>query len=116
MKKFSIITLLGLMIVVTGCSDRKNLSPLPTISEEAKADLKRPVDCHHAKRDLKVLEEEKASIAKQVLSGVRSLMPIAVVAGILMGDYGDRVEVATGQYNSDIEAKINQIKTACNLQ
>ncbi|WKZ57357.1 MAG: hypothetical protein QY326_01445 [Bdellovibrionota bacterium] len=33
-------------------------------------------------------------------------MPISAVAGILMGDYRDRVQVATGQYNNDIEARL----------
>ena len=41
--------------------------------------------------------------------------PIAAVAGILMGDYSDRVSVAVGTYNSDIEAKIAQIKRACRM-
>ena len=114
--KVSIIVLLGLMIVGTGCAERKNHSPLPTVSEEAKAELEKAVNCHTAESDLRVLEEEKASVGKQILSGVRSLMPVAVVAGVLMGDYRDRVMVATGQYNSDIEDKITQIKTVCRIK
>lgn len=105
-----------LLVAVVGCADRKNLAPLPSISEEAKADLNAPVNCHTAPADIKVLEEEKASVGKQILSGVRSIMPIAAVAGILMGDYRDRVQVATGTYNSHIEAKINQIKTVCGIK
>ena len=116
MKKASIILLSLGLILSTSCSDRKNLSPLPAISEEAKADLKRPADCVTAKQDIRVLEEEKASVGKQVLAGVRSIMPIAAVAGNLMGEYKDRFEVTTGQYNRDIEAKIEQIKKACDLK
>lgn len=96
------------------CSNRENLSPLPSIDPKVKANLAAPVDCRYAKRDIALLEEEKASVAKQLLSGVRSVMPIAAVAGILMGDYRDRAEVATGQYNADIEAKIEHIKRTCN--
>lgn len=112
----SLILPVCLLVSVTACSDRKNLSPFPTISKEAKADLNAPVNCETAPADIKVLEEEKASVGKQILSGVRSVMPIAAVAGILMGDYRDRVQVATGTYNSHIEAKINQIKTVCGLK
>jgi hypothetical protein len=70
--KFNIIVLLSLIIIGSGCTDRKNLSPLLSVSEEAKADFQRPVNCDTARSDLRVLEEEKASVAKQVLSGVRS--------------------------------------------
>ncbi len=97
------------------CSGYSNKSPFPTISEKARIDLDRPVDCNTANQNIKTLEEERASVAKQILSGVRSLMPIAAVAGILMGDYTDRVHVATGIYNADIEAKVKQIKSTCGI-
>ena len=32
-----------------------------------------------------------------------------------MGDYRDRVKVATGTYNDDLEAKIQQIKATCGV-
>jgi hypothetical protein len=111
MKKVLLISLVLLSCVA--CSGRKNLSPMPSISDEERKALATPVNCQTAQRDLAILEEEKASVGRQVLAGVRSLMPIAAVAGILMGDYGDRVEVATGQYNRDLEAKIQDIKMTC---
>jgi hypothetical protein len=118
MKKLSVssFVLAASMLVLSACSNRTNVSPFPTISSETKADLAAPVNCQTAHRDIKTLEDEKASVGKQILAGVRSIMPIAAVAGILMGDYRDRVQVATGQYDSDIEAKIKQIKTSCNIQ
>ena len=107
---------LALVVVIAlsiGCAERKNISPVPSIAEKAKRDLAKPVNCSTAKNDIKVLEDEKASVGKRMLSGVRSVMPIAAAAGILMGDYSDRVKVAVGTYNSDLEAKINQIKSTC---
>ena len=62
------------------------------------------------------MEDEEASVAKQILAGVRSVMPIAAAAGLLMGDYRDRASVATGQYNADLEAKQNQIKQQCGIK
>jgi hypothetical protein len=61
------------------------------------------------------VEEEKASVGRQALAGVRSLVPFSAAAGILMGDYQDRVKVATGTYNDDLEAKIQQIKATCGV-
>ncbi len=116
MNKLNIfVGVLLISLLASGCADRKNLSPFPTISDNAKADLSAPVDCQTAQKNISVLESEKASVGRQVLSGVRSIMPISAVAGILMGDYSDRVEVASGEYNNDIEAKIAIIKSSCGL-
>ncbi len=92
--------------VVAGCR---------TISDEAKADLAEPVDCETAAADIAELEGEKASTGKQVASGVRMILPVAAVAGILGGDYGNRASVASGKYNDDIDAKIAEIKQECGL-
>jgi hypothetical protein len=115
-KLLCLVTLVSLILMTTACSNRKNLSPLPTISDEAKSEMAAPVDCKTARGDIAVLEEERASVAKQILSGVRSLMPISAAAGILMGDYRDRASVATGKYNHDIELKIDQIKAKCGIR
>ena len=110
---YSIVPALTVLATLSGCADRANLSPRPTISEDAKESLAAPINCSTASRDIKVLEDEKASVGKQILSGVRAVVPFSAAAGILMGDYRDRAEVATGQYNADIEAKIAEIKRRC---
>jgi hypothetical protein len=111
-----VLTLICSLLAFTGCSkDRENLSPMPSINPEVKASLNAPINCINARHDIAVLEEERASVAKQVLSGVRSVFPIAAVAGLLLGDYSDRFEVATGQYNADIEAKIARIRSYCRI-
>ena len=104
------------LVFVSACAERKNLSPLPTISEKSKADINKPVDCRTARQDIKILEDEKASVGKQILSGVRSVAPIPAVIGILSGDYRDRVRVAVGTYNNDISDKIDEIKKRCALK
>ena len=104
---------LPLFLLSIGCADRTNYSPIPSISQDAKAGLDKPVNCKTAERDIEILENEKASVGKRMLSGVRSVFPFAAAAGILTGDYSDRVQVATGQYNDDLEAKISQIIKKC---
>jgi hypothetical protein len=95
-----------------GCS-RANHSPVPTIDPQVKQQLGAPINCATAKQDIATLEDEKASVAKQVLSGARSIIPFSAAAGIVMGDARDRVEVATGAYNDQIDAKIAQIRRKC---
>ena len=109
------VSFAAIIVVVSGCADRKNLSPVPSISDATKASISSPVRCETARQDIATLEEERASVGKQILSGVRSILPFAAVAGILMGDYSDRVEVASGQYNADIDAKILEIKATCGV-
>lgn len=109
------VGVLASCLMLSACADRKNVSPFPTISENAQTSLSAPVNCATAPQDIKTLEEERASVGKRILSGVRSILPIAAVAGILMGDYRDRVEVASGKYNDDINNKIAEIKSTCGI-
>ena len=108
---------LFLLVIGTcaACMHRTNHSPRPSISDEAKAHLNKPVNCATAKQDIADLEEDRASTAKQVISGVRSVVPFAAAAGAVMGDTEDRAKVATGEYNSDIDAKIDQIRMTCGI-
>jgi len=87
-----------------------------TISNEAKDDLAKPVNCATAQQDIAALEAEKASAAKQMASGVRSILPAAAVTGILSGDYKNRAKVASGSYNRDLDAKIAEIKQTCEIR
>ncbi len=118
MRKQTILALPILIaaIILSGCSDRKNISPVPSIKEEVKQEIKSPINCKTAKSDIRLLEKEEASVLKRMISGVRSVMPIAAAAGILTGDYSDRVKVATGKYNADLAAKIQEIKTTCGIE
>ena len=84
-------------------------------SDRVKAQLAKPVDCNTAQHDIKVLEEEKASLLKRTVSGARSVMPIGATISLLAGNYKDGVEVAVGDYNADIEARIQAIKQKCNI-
>jgi len=99
---------LGLLLTLAAA-----VSCARSIPEEAKESLAKPVDCETAEADVARLEAEKASVAKQVSSGIRSLVPAAAVVGILRGDAKDRASVATGVYNREIETKIDEIRQQC---
>lgn len=110
------IILIAVVLFASSCANRKNVSPVPSIKKETKQQIAKPVNCATAKRDLAILEKEKASVGKRLLSGVRSVIPISAAAGILMGDYSDRVKVAVGTYNADLEAKAAQIRRSCRIR
>jgi outer membrane murein-binding lipoprotein Lpp len=89
------------------------LAGCATISQKAKDDLAKPIDCSTAEEDIATLEGEKASVAKQANAGAGAVMPSSAVIGLLSGDYANRVRVASGQYNKDIDNKIAEIKATC---
>ena len=94
-------------LTIAGCSH---------ISGDAKAYLGKPVNCATAEQDIAILKEERASTGKQIASGVKSVVPVAAVGNLLMGQYNDGVKVATGRYNDDIDRKITQIKDTCGIR
>jgi hypothetical protein len=94
-------------IAVLGCG--------PTISQQAREDLARPVECTEAERDIARLDAEKASVGKRIAAGVRSVFPAAAVAGILRRDLRNRAAVAAGAYNGELEAKIGEIRQQCHI-
>lgn len=102
MKKYSAV-ILSLMFLV-GCA---------TISEQATYQLEKSVNCDTARSDIAILENEKASVGKKMVAGVRMIVPVSAVIGILRGDWINRKEVATGKYNQAIDDKIAEIKRRC---
>jgi len=111
----SAVILFSLTTLLSACVHRENLSPRPTITNDEKASLEKRVNCATAEQDIATLEEEKASVGRRALAGVRSVIPFSAAAGILMGDFTDRVEVATGAYNEALENKIREIQTVCGI-
>ena len=64
---------------------------------------------------MRMLESEKAHVGKEMLAGVSSFAPAGFVLGIATGTEGEKLEVAGGEYNKKIDAKIAEIKSTCGL-
>jgi hypothetical protein len=77
--------------------------------------LKQPINCDVAEGDIRVLESEKAHVARQVVAGVTSLVPAGIVLGLVTGTTGTKLRVATGEYNKRIDERIADIKFACGV-
>jgi hypothetical protein len=107
---------LGTLLLVGACAP---------VSQEAKDEMAKPIDCGSASQDIAALEGEKASVAKRVEMGARYVVPVAAVADILRSYnvegqtsdeyYADKESVVTGEYNEAIDRKIGHIKQACNV-
>jgi hypothetical protein len=66
------------------------------ISNQAKNDLAKPVNCNTAEGDIRVLNSEKAHAAEQLANGVTAVTPAGAALGIVTGTEGDKLTVATG--------------------
>jgi hypothetical protein len=95
-----------------------------TVSDDAKMQLSKDVDCTTAEQDVAALEEQQASTLKQIGTGVQYVVPVAVVVNIFRSYnqdgtseefYDDREQVLTGEYNESIAAKIEEIQSVCGL-
>ncbi len=107
---------IGALLLVGACAP---------VSEEAKEELAKPIDCNTAAEDVATLEGEKASVGKRVQMGARYIVPIAAAVDILRSYhsdtetseefYQDKESVLTGDYNDAIDRKIADIKQTCGI-
>ena len=75
-----------------------------------------PINCSTAPGDLRVLRAEKASVAERMIEGVTAIYPAGAVLGIVAGTESTKLKVAVGEYNTQIDARIAQIKSACGIR
>src|SRR5262245_13797332 len=102
-------TLIGLATTLAqGCAIEQK--------KEEKAAEQMPVNCATADGDLRVLRGEKAHVAEQVAMGVTAIYPAGLVIGLLTGTEGTKIQVATGEYNKKLDAKIAEIQSTCGVQ
>ncbi len=102
-------SILGVVILVLagGCQ--------PPITQQAKDDIAKPVNCATAEGDLRALEAEKAHVGSQIANGVTAISPMGLVTGVATGTEKDKAEVASGEYNKMIDQKVAQIKSTCGI-
>jgi hypothetical protein len=77
--------------------------------------LAQPINCDVAEGDIRVLESEKAHVARQVVAGVTSIVPAGIVLGLVTGTTGTKLRVATGEYNKKIDERVTDIKRTCGV-
>jgi hypothetical protein len=78
--------------------------------------MKQPINCATAEGDIRMLEHEKAHVAKEILAGVTAIFPAGAVIGIITGTETTKLKVATGEYNKMIDKRIGEIKAHCGIE
>lgn len=101
------LCVLGLAAVLGGCASEYK-------KEEAAAE-KMPINCATAEGDIRLLQGEKANVAQQAAMGVSMVAPAGIVVGLVTRTEKTKYQVATGEYNKMIDAKITEIKTTCSI-
>jgi hypothetical protein len=48
--------------------------------------------------------------------GVTAIVPIGLVIGLVTFTEGEKIKVATGEYNKALDAKIQEIQTQCGVK
>jgi len=77
--------------------------------------MEQPVNCTTAEGDIRVLENEHTNTLKAVASGVGAIVPAGIVVGVMTGTEGTTFRIATGAYNREIDRRIREMRTFCNL-
>jgi hypothetical protein len=75
-----------------------------------------PENCAIAEADVRVLRSEKAHVAQQIAMGVTAIVPIGLVIGLVTFTEGEKIRVATGEYNRALDQKIAEIQTQCGVK
>ena len=84
--------------------------------KEKEAALDQPINCATAEGDIRSLQHEKAHVGEQIKAGVQAIVPVALVGGVVTGTEGTKAEIATGEYDKKIDAKIKEIKETCGIR
>ena len=78
-------------------------------------DSDKRINCSTARGDIRVLQAEKADLAQRVVEGATAIYPAGAVMGVLTGTEGTKLQVATGEYDAQIDARIAEIRRKCGL-
>ena len=74
------------------------------------------IDCTNAEENIQRLKHEKLNTLERMEKGVTSILPIGLVVNTVKGTEGKNMEMATGEYNENIDKSIAAIKEKCGLK
>jgi hypothetical protein len=85
--------------------------------EKVEQQLAQParVNCATAQGDIRPLQQEKANVVERMAEGATSIYPAGLVLGVLTGTETTKLQVAIGDYNKKIDARIAEIKQTCGI-
>ena len=95
----------GLTVSLSGCYTQEKKMTDQTAAM--------PINCATADGDIRTLEAEKKTTGQRIAAGVKTIVPIGLVAGLVTGQAGTKFKIATGDYNDMLNKKIAEIKDQC---
>lgn len=109
MKNLNKVLLLGCVVM---------LMPSCAVFKQKKVmeEMEEPINCETAEGDIRILQQEKAHVAQQILMGVTSIMPAGIVIGLITRTQKTKVRVAIGKYDKMIDERIAEIKEKCGVE
>lgn len=107
MESAAVLMCAGALFAFSGCTP---------IGPSAKEELWRPVNCHNANINVFVLNSQRVGAVEQAASAISVVLPPVILADLVRGEYGDRLLVASGQYNQMIEVKAAQYAKNCGVR
>ena len=108
MKKMNKVIILGCIVMLLPACALKQ--------KKVEKEMKQPINCATAEGDIRMLQHEKAHVAEQIGEGVTSIIPASLVIGLVTLTEGEKVRIATGEYNKAIDKRIAEIKSQCGVQ
>ena len=107
-KIYIFVVLMCVVMLLPACATFKQKKVLK--------EMKQPINCSTAEGDIRILKSEKAHTGQQIAEGITSLVPAGAVIGILTGTEVTKLRVAVGDYDRQIDKRIAEIKSECNVE
>jgi hypothetical protein len=74
------------------------------------------INCKTANGDIRLLQSEKSHVVQQIAEGATAIYPASLVVGLVTGTESTKLDVAIGDYNKKIDARIAEIQQTCGIQ
>ena len=103
-------------IILLGCVVMLMPSCAVFKQKEVMEEMEEPINCDTAEGDIRILQQEKAHVAQQIVAGVGSIMPAGIVIGIVTRTQKTKMRVAVGKYDKMIDERIAEIKETCGVE
>ena len=103
-------------VILLGCVVMLMPSCAAFRQKEVMEEMKEPINCDTAEGDIRILQQEKANLAQQILMGVTAITPAGIVIGIVTRTEKTKILVATGEYDKMIDERIAEIKEECGVE
>ncbi len=86
---------------------------IPAIADET---LKRhPINCATAEGDLRAIAAEKKHAEDQQLESVAAITPAGALLGLVTGTENKRLQMLSGDYIKQLDARSDEIKAKCGV-